>query len=67
MNIASGGCLVVRHWPIAQEVVDSNPTNGKNQFLSCARSPVLLSPFGKMGTGWDLKYDLCPSLIGCHQ
>ena len=49
----------------------------RNLFLSCARSPCLLSPFGKMNTGirlpgspqsWDLKNTyLYPSLIDCAQ
>ena len=47
----SGDGLVVRYWTVDQEVVCSNPTHGRNLFLSCARIPGLLSPFGKMSAG----------------
>ena len=33
-----------------QNVVGSNPTTVDIKFLSCARSPNLISPFGKMST-----------------
>ena len=55
------------HWTFDQEVLDSNLTQSRNLFLSCARSPGLLSQFDKMSTGfrwprsftysWDLKYE----------
>ena len=57
---------MVRHWIVDHEIVCSNPTHGRNLFMSCARSAGLLSPFGKMCTSfqwpvssawtWNLKY-----------
>ena len=51
-TLESGDSSVVTCWTVDQEVVVSNPTNGRKQFLSCARSPGLLSPFGEMSTGF---------------
>ena len=48
----SGGGLVVGQVIVDQEVVGSNPINGRNLFLSCARSPGLLSSFRKTSTGF---------------
>ena len=73
----SGGSSVVTRWTVDQEVVGSNPTHDGNLFLSCARSPGLLSPFDKMSTGFGSRgpphragtknMGLCPSLIDCIQ
>ena len=50
----SGDSSVVTRLTVDQEVMDSNPTRGRNEmkFLSCARYPGLLSRFGKMSPGF---------------
>ena len=47
------GGLLVKHWPVDQEVMGSNPTHGRHYFCStlCVRFPGLLCPIGKVSTG----------------
>ena len=49
---SAGGSLVVNPWSLDQKIVYSNPTHGRNTFMSCARSLGLLSQFGKMSTSF---------------
>ena len=42
----------VRRGTVDQEIAGSNPTNGRNLFLLCARFLGLLRPIGKMNSGF---------------
>ena len=51
--LESGVRSVVTCWTIDKEVVGSNPTNGRNKLSVVHGSLGLLSPFGKMSTGFQ--------------
>ena len=49
----SGDSSVLTRWTVGQEVVGLNPTHSRNEnFCRELALPGLLSPFGKMTTGF---------------